>query len=180
LTVESVVNDADVLCARVAELRSAGIQKLMVAEFVDGREFTVALWGNGTVEALPLTEVDFSALPPAMPRIRTYDAKWDAASPAYHATKLVQASDVPPDLQNRIERVARAAYRAFGLRDYGRVDIRVRDNTPFVIDVNAHPDITAEGSFFATAQFGGYAYSAMLDRIVRLAIARAENNSRPR
>jgi|GEM_PF-4099075 len=47
------------------------------------------------------------------------------------------------------------------------------DGTPYVMDVNANPDITFEGSFAVAAQFGGYAYSAMLDHIVRLAMERA-------
>ena len=59
------------------------------------------------------------------------------------------------------------------LADFGRIDIRMRDNIPLVIDVNSNPDITAGSSFITAAEFGGYDYSATLDRIVRLAIARA-------
>lgn len=173
LTTESVVYNAAQLRTRFEELRDRGVSNLMVAEYIDGREFTVALWGNGKIQSLPLTEVDFSALPPDVPRIRSFDAKWDPNSEAYRAIKLVPATDLAPALQDRIERVAQAAYRAFGLRDYGRVDIRLEEGTPYVIDVNANPDITIEGSFFAAAQLGGYTYPAMLDRIVRLAMERA-------
>ena len=56
--------------------------------------------------------------------------------------------DLAPQIQNRIEQVAKTTYPAFGLRDSGRVDIRIRDGIPFVIDVNANPDITFEGRFF--------------------------------
>ncbi len=173
LTAASVVHNSAQLRARFDELRHQGIHDLMVVEYIDGREFTVALWGNGTIQALPLVEIDFSALPPDLPSIRSFDAKWDATSVAYHAIKLVPATSVATDLQERIVRVAQAAYRAFGLRDYGRVDIRLADGIPYVIDVNANPDITFEGSFAVAAQFGGYTYSAMLDQIVRLAIERA-------
>jgi len=120
LTAESVVHHPAQLRARWDELRQQGIHDLMVVEYIDGREFTVALWGNGTIEALPLIEIDFSALPPDLPPIRSFDAKWDADSMAYHAIKLVPATNLARDLHERIERVARAAYRAFGLRDDGR------------------------------------------------------------
>ncbi|MBI5029366.1 MAG: ATP-grasp domain-containing protein [Chloroflexi bacterium] len=172
LTFDSVVYDRNGLANRLGELERIGVSSLMVAEYIEGDEFTVALWGNGTLYALPLIRVDFSALAPGLPHIRTFDAKWDTDSEVYHAIKLESASGLSPEIQGRVERAARAAYRAFGLRDYGRVDIRLRDGTPFVIDVNANPDITSEGSFFAAARIGGYNYSGMLDRIVQLAAER--------
>ncbi|MBI5032137.1 MAG: hypothetical protein HZB51_16520 [Chloroflexi bacterium] len=175
LTFDSVVHDTAGLVKRFNELGALGVHDLMVAEYIEGQEFTVALWGNGRVQALPLVQVDFSALPLGVPHIRTFDAKWDDTSAIYHTIKLKPALDLSPQVQRRIERVARAAYRAFGLRDYGRIDIRLRDGTPFVIDVNANPDITFEGSFFAAAQFSNYSYPEMLDQIVRLALHRKGN-----
>jgi hypothetical protein len=56
------------------------------------------------------------------------------------------------------------AYHTFGLGD----------GTPFVVGVNANPDVTFEGSFFVVAQFGGNNYPAMLDPFVRLALARGQ------
>ena len=73
-----MVNDAAGFCNRLEALRSSGINELMVAEFIEGSEFTVALWDNDAVQALPLIQVDFSALPLDVPYIRTFDAKWEA------------------------------------------------------------------------------------------------------
>jgi len=174
LTAESVVHDDQALRARAADLKAQGHEQLMVSEFVDGREFTVSLWGNGPIDALPLIEIDYSDLPPALPRLRTYDAKWVDSSDAYQRTRLVRPQNLSRQVSDRILRVARDTYRAFGLRDFGRIDIRMRDGIPFVIDVNSNPDITAGSSFVTAAEFGGYDYPAMLDRIVRLAIARAD------
>lgn len=173
LTAESVVHNDQALRARAADLKAWGYEQLMVSEFVDGREFTVSLWGNGTIDALPLIEIDYSDLPPALPRLRTYDAKWVDSSDAYQRTRLVRPQNLSDEDHKRIVRVARDTYRAFGLRDFGRIDIRMRDSIPLVIDVNSNPDITAGSSFITAAEFGGYDYSATLDRIVRLAIARA-------
>jgi D-alanine-D-alanine ligase len=172
LTFDSVVYDQSGLRKQFEKLRNLGITQLMVAEYIEGEEFSVALWGNGTLQALPLVHIDFSALSPDLPRIRTFDAKWNLVSDEYCAIQLESAEGLLPEIKNRIERAARSAYRAFGLRDYGRVDIRLRDGTPFVIDVNANPDITSEGTFCAAAGLGGYDYSAMLDRIVQLAVER--------
>jgi D-alanine-D-alanine ligase len=177
MTVNSVVHDEEALRAQVDKLTAAGIQSLMVSEFVDGREFTVSLWGNGTLEALPLLEVDYGAYPPSVPHIRSFEAKWDAASAAHQSIRLGPPRDLPSQLQDRIERTARDAYRAFGLRDYGRIDLRLKQDAPQVIDVNSNPDITADSSFVAAAERAGYDYPTMLDRIVRFAIHRDGGNT---
>lgn len=177
LTINSVVRDEESLRVQVGELTGAGVQSLMVSEFVDGREFTVSLWGNGTLEALPLLEVDYPGYPNSVPRIRSFDAKWETDSEAYQMIKLQQPQNLSGELQDRIERIARDAYRAFGLRDYGRIDLRLKEDVPQVIDVNSNPDITADSSFVAAAERAGYDYPAMLDRIVQLAIHRAGGNA---
>jgi D-alanine-D-alanine ligase len=67
------------------------------------------------------------------------------------------------------------AYRALRLRDYGRIDIRLRDGVPYVVDVNANCDITIDGGFAKTARVAGYDYGQMASRIVRWAAHRRPN-----
>ena len=172
LTEKSVVHDQASLQRRIADLKEMGYHNLMVSEFIDGREFTVSLWGNGILQALPLLEVDFSTFPPAASHVRSFAAKWETQSEEYQQIKLTPPDDLSPELCDRIKRVARDAFRAFRLRDYGRVDVRLREGVPYVIDVNCNPDITADSSFVAAARQAGYDYSTMLDHIVELAIHR--------
>lgn len=172
LTEASVVHDCESLRRKAEELATIE-RRLMVSEFIAGREFSVALWGDGNVEALPVVEIDYSAFPPERPRLRTSDAKWDTNSDVYNEIRVVCQPPLPVTLQDRIEQVACAAYQACRLRDYGRIDLRLCDEEPFVIDVNANPDIAGDGSFVLAAERAGYDYSAMLDRIVRLATRRA-------
>jgi D-alanine-D-alanine ligase len=57
-------------------------------------------------------------------------------------------------------------------RDYGRIDLRLRDGLPYVVDVNPNCDITREGGFAQTAKVAGYDYGAMASQIVSWASAR--------
>jgi D-alanine-D-alanine ligase len=172
LTEQSLVYDAISLQTRVDELRSAGYQSLMVSEFIEGREIMVALWGNGALECLPLLEVDYSACPSSFPHLRTCSSKWDTSSEAYQKIKIVSPHDLPPALSERIKGIARQTFRAFGLRDYARIDLRVQNDVPYVIDVNCNPDIANDASFPLAASLAGYDYAAMLDHLVQLALHR--------
>ena len=67
LTCDSVVGDEAGLDRRVQALHAEGVQFLMIAEFIEGREFTVALWGNAVVKFLPLLEVNYSGCPVGNP-----------------------------------------------------------------------------------------------------------------
>ncbi len=177
LTADSIVEDRRSLLALLSELPTSPGQRWMVSEFIDGREFSVAMWGNGHIECLPLLEIDYSNCSPDLPRIRSYEAKWDESSPAYQQIGLVPPSDLVPALVDRIQQVALETYHAFRMRDYARVDVRLRDGIPYVIDVNANPCITHDSTFAVAAAESQYDYTAMLDRIVQLALSRRPQNA---
>jgi D-alanine-D-alanine ligase len=71
-----------------------------------------------------------------------------------------------------LERVCQDAYRAGGCRDYGRIDVRLRDGLFYVLDVNPNADISADASLACAAEVAGYSYGEMASRIVRLAAKR--------
>ena len=121
-------------------------QPVLAERYVEGREINVTLLGNGAeLRVLPLHEIDFAAMPADRPRIVSYAAKWDESHVDYAGTKPVPLRDATPALVAAVERVARAAWHALGLRDYGRVDLRVdATGTPWVIDVNPNPDISPD------------------------------------
>src|SRR5262249_25639221 len=76
----SVVSDARELAAAVEAVVTRLRQPCLVEQFVDGREFNVAMLGHPTPRVLPLSEIDFGNLPPDAPRIVSYDAKWASGS----------------------------------------------------------------------------------------------------
>lgn len=71
--------------------------------------------------------------------------------------------------------MGRRAFEVLGLRDYGRVDLRVdRRGNPFVIDVNPNCDVSPEGGLSLAAARGGLSYEDLVWEIVRSAIRRGE------
>ena len=64
------------------------------------------------------------------------------------------------------------AYRAIGMRDFGRVDIRYHNGIPYVIDINEVPDLSPNAGFFNSARTAGYTYAEMVKQMLELALER--------
>ena len=122
---------------------------------------------------LPLHEIDFSEMPADRPRIVSFEGKWVETSPEFHGTKPVACVDLPDDVGARIARVARTAFAALELRDYGRLDLRVdADGMPYVIDVNPNCDLSETAGFARAGRAAGLGYDEVIRRIVDLALLR--------
>ncbi len=166
----SVVHNHEELQQQVAFVLETHRQEVVVEQYVEGREIYVALLGNDPPELLPLTEIDFSALPSDRPRIVTYEAKWASGSveDVGTAPRLVELEDEAT--RQRVEQVARTAFRALELRDYGRIDLRLAaDGTPYVIDVNANCALAPDAGYARAAAAAGLPYDALIGRLAEIA-----------
>ncbi|MEZ4429124.1 MAG: hypothetical protein R3A51_15745 [Nannocystaceae bacterium] len=175
ITRESVVSDWSSLRARAGFVLERYRQPALVERYVEGREINVSILArlDGSLEVLPFREIDFSAMPEGRPRIVSFEGKWVEGSVDYRG-----AASIPCQLSSalgvRLETLALDAFRALGLRDYGRIDIRLAaDGEPFVIDVNPNCDFSDTYSGFAcAARAAGIDYRALVLRLVALALNR--------
>jgi len=172
LTSESVAMNAKELHDRIAYLVNEVGLPALVEDFIDGREFHVSLWGNGRVEMLPPAEMDFSAFSDVHDRLCTYDAKFIPGSVHYENIRTVLPSALNAGELAELERVCMAAYKAIGCRDYGRIDIRLRDGEFYVLDINPNPDISEDASMASAAEHAGYSHKDMATYLVKLAAKR--------
>jgi D-alanine-D-alanine ligase len=169
----SVVQDRSALERAVDAVVTTLHQPCLVEQFIEGREFNVALLGHPTPRVLPLSEIDFGHLPVDLPRIVSYEAKWSSGS-------LHDLGTVPmlhPSLQNtvaaRVRRAAADAFRAVGVRDYGRVDVRLAaTGVPYVIDVNPNCDLSQQAGTARAAAAVGIDYGSLVALLVRYALRR--------
>jgi D-alanine-D-alanine ligase len=173
----SVVHDNAAMAERVKFVWSEFNQPALVEEFVDGRELNVGLLADSRGEflALPVSEVPFDALPPGTPAIVSYDAKWITDSLAYKSTPSRCPASLEPALAERVQQTALSAARAVGLRDYGRIDMRLRmgDQALFVLEANPNPDLSDEAGFMRAAVASGRTVAATVLQILSRAVERA-------
>lgn len=144
----------------------------MAEEFIPGREFNVAIWGNEPARILPLAEIDFSRIADPFRQIISFAAKWDDTTFEYHHTYPDCPAIVDEPLAEHIRDVALKAYNLLGCRDYGRVDLRVRDGQPYILEVNPNCGIAPDAGFVREARAGGYEFAAMTEQIALFAAQR--------
>jgi D-alanine-D-alanine ligase len=169
----SVVRDAAELARAVDVVATSLRQPALVEQFVDGREFNVALLGHPTPRVLPLSEIDFGGLPAGVPRIVSYEAKWASGSVDDLGTVPVLHPSLPNAVAARVRRVAAEAFRAVGVRDYGRVDVRLASTgIPYVVDVNPNCDLSPQAGMTRAAAAVGIGYGSLVGLLVRYALRR--------
>jgi D-alanine-D-alanine ligase len=170
----NVVADRDALRARARELIGKYRQPVIAEKYIDGREVNVTVMGgSGQLACLPLHEISFADMPADRPRIVSYAAKWDEHHVDYAGTKPVPMKDVSDAVADAIRAVAISAFVALGLRDFGRVDLRVdADGRPWVIDINPNCDLSPDAGVARTARAAGMEYPQLLGRICELAWSR--------
>ncbi|MGE5315006.1 MAG: D-alanine--D-alanine ligase family protein [Acidobacteriota bacterium] len=169
----SIVYTAEALAERVRYVIAKFEQPALVEEYIEGRELNVAILGDRTPEVLPISEIDFSALPEEMPKIVTYNAKWMHNTPEFHGTVGKCPAVLPQDVESRVKTMALEAFQIMGCRDYARVDIRLSaQNVPYVIEVNPNPDISHDAGFMRSAKTSGRTFSDVIQTIIECAVAR--------
>jgi D-alanine-D-alanine ligase len=170
---DSVVTNADELARRILFLRQTLDDDALVEPFLDTREFHVAVWGNRSPEALPPLELDYAVFDDIHDRLYTYDWKFDRNSRGFKEIKMTCPAPLDrPDWRARLEAVAIGAYQALGLRDYGRVDMRMLGDEPQILDVNANPDLDVTSVLPMGAKVLGLSFGQMVDRILQAAAER--------
>ena len=166
----SVVNNYRELRKHFTFLTETYNKKLIVEEYIVGRELNCAVLGGKT---LPISEIDFTGLPENLPKIVTYDGKWIEGSTYYNYTKPVCPANIEESKEKQIKEIAVDAYNVLGCRDYARVDIRLSDDgIPYVIEVNPNPDVSSDSGFARAAAASGKNYSELLFTITNFALQR--------
>jgi len=169
---ESIVKNKLELFRRIDFVIANYDQPALVEEYIDGRELNVSVIGNGSrLEALPISEILFD-LEDGAPRIVDYDSKWMEGTPSFEGTKGVCPADLPRDVEAKVKKTALEVFRIMGCSDYARVDLRLRDGVPYVLEVNPNPGINTDSGFARSAAAAGMDHGEMVRRLLSIALER--------
>ena len=166
ITTANVVYDEASCLARLHALFAEHHAPVLAEQFIEGREFTVALLDR---EPIALEEIVFTV----EPKILCYRAKWATGSVEDLGTRAVFEPEVTPAQRQEMFDLAIRATDVIGARDYTRVDFRMNDRGGFyVLEVNPNPDITPNSGYRGSLQAAGIAFPDFVNRIVACALGR--------
>lgn len=167
---DSLIYNMEDLISKVQEDLKIYNPPIMISEYIEGREFTVGVMGNGkNIAVLPILEIDFSNLPNNLNNIYSFEVK------VHYGDKTL--FHVPAKLKEKtrkkIEKIAIKAYNALGMRDYARVDIRLKDDIPYVLEINSLPGLMkGHSDMTKMADACKLGYRGLIMKIINNAIKR--------
>jgi len=171
---DSLVYSEKDLCRKVERLLKEYQPPALVEEYIDGREYTVGIIGNGSERTvLPIIEIDFDRVTEEYDKFNTFESKHGQGGQKQMHCPAVLSKE----LKEKVEKCALMVFDALRCRDFARVDIRVKDNMPFVLEVNSLPGLQLGYSDFPRmAEAAGMSYEDLIFRILNEAMKRYESN----
>ena len=135
--------------------------KILVEEFIHGREVEVAVMGNDNPVASICGEIDSGA------DFYDYDAKYVTdTSVAYIPARI------PEDVEEIVREAAVKVYSAIGCQGLSRVDFFVTydENRVVFNEINTLPGFTSISMYPKLFAASGIPYSQLIDELLRLAV----------
>ncbi len=163
----------DELNSEIERIRVSYKQPAIIEEFLPGREFTVAVLGNGErARVLPIVEINFAELPKDANPIYGFEAKWIYDVVENPLDIFSCPARIPNSLRNEIESVVLRAYEVLECKDWSRIDVRLdargRAN---IIEINPLPGILPnpeENSCYPkAARAAGLTYEEMMLSVLK-------------
>lgn len=174
----SVVNNSAELRNEIVRIKECYNQPSLVEEFLSGKEFTVAMLGNGDeVKVLPVVEINLDSVPEGFNKIYSYEVKWFFDTRESKLDIFKCPAEIDADLYRQIENVCKDAYKALRLRDWARIDVRLdKNNIPNIVEVNPLPGILpdpADNSCYPkAARAVGIDYNTLINTVLNVAVTR--------
>jgi D-alanine-D-alanine ligase len=160
LGVSIVKRDEDLAGALDEAARFGG--EILVEQYVEGVELTVAILGNAPREALPIIEI--------VPATDWYD--YEAKYTPGRCEHVIPAR-IPAEKARQAEEFALRAHVSLGCRDFSRVDIlSPPEGELAVLEVNTIPGLTPTSLFPDAARAAGISFEELCERLVRMALDR--------
>jgi D-alanine-D-alanine ligase len=153
-------------------------QPALIEEFLPGREFTVAVLGNGEdAEILPIIEIRYDDFPVDVVPLYSYEAKWILDTKENEFNVFDCPAKLDPRLKSKIKDTVLKTYNVLRCKDWSRIDIRLdKNDVPNIIEINPLPGIMPDpnenSSFPKAARAAGMTYNQMIQSVLYSAAKR--------
>lgn len=128
-------------------------KKVLIEEFIKGQEITVAIVDG---KALPVVEVR------PLKGFYDFEAKYTKGM-----TQYIVPAEISKRLAKKVQAVALDVYHGFDLAGCARIDMLIRNDIPFVIDINTSPGMTETSLVPKAWTHSGQTFDGLVEEILK-------------
>lgn len=151
--VSKVKNPEDLLPAIETAMREG--DNVIIEEYIEGREVSCGVMSAGGRDYIfPVTELVCET------EFFDYQAKYEGLS------KEITPANLPKDITTELNRLTLSIYKTLGCKGVARVDFIIRGETPYMIEINTVPGMSAESIIPQQAAAMGMSMTELLNIII--------------
>lgn len=135
-------------------------KEILVEEFIKGQEITCCLLDG---KLLPIIS------------IRHESEFFDFYSKYKGENTVEEVIELDDSLKREVENVANKCWDVFNLKVYARIDMIIKDEKVYVLEINTLPGMTKNSLFPKSAKAQGLSFSELLDEIIKISIRDSNN-----
>lgn len=138
--------------------------KVLIEEYISGRELECAVLGNKNLIVSSIGEIVTSH------DFYSYEAKY--VDPNGATTKILSEKDIDSKIIAEIQELSKKAFNAISCQGLARVDFFLtKDNKLFINEINTLPGFTNISMYPQLFLNKGYSYSKLIEELINLAIS---------
>ncbi|MFA5779051.1 MAG: ATP-grasp domain-containing protein [Elusimicrobiota bacterium] len=142
-------------------------QPAIIEEFITGSEFTVAVIENDPPFVLPPVQIAIKGNTDLGEDFYTHQRVEN------DDIKYICPAEMPKVLEEKLKNLTLSSYKALGIKDFGRIDIRVDEKgNPYFLECNPLPNLGLIDVFPLVAKAIGITYDQIVVRILNAALKR--------
>lgn len=143
-------------------------EKILIEEFIDGKELECSVLGNKDPQASPIGEIK------PKDKFYSYEEKYSDES----KTELIVPAEINSDLEREIQKKAVKAFKSNMCTGMARVDFLVTDEEIYVNELNTIPGFTKISMYPKLWQEENLSYRGLISRLIELAIEEHEDSKK--
>lgn len=157
-----VSNESEYLVALEKAFKLSSV--VLLEEYLKGTEITVSVIGNyPDYKILPIIEI--------IPAHEYYDYE-SKYIPGMSIHKI--PANISKNAENKAIEFANTIAKTLNLRDFARIDMIVKDETPYVLEINTIPGFTETSLVPDAAKAIGISFEDLVELIIREALKRGQ------
>lgn len=140
-------------------------RKILLEEFIDGREIECSILGDEN----PIASLPGEVIP--KDEFHSYEAKYIEES----GTVFVLPAKIDAEIAKRVQEASLKAYKVLCCEGMARIDLFLKkDGSVYVNEINTIPGCTSTSMFPKLWEVSGIPFPQVVDRLIQMALLRAE------